>query len=69
MNPDRFDHWPRHRFIVIPTIGTLDADGLEWVNERAGIREHCGNLPRHLAEQEALIDFAYFRAGKERKGA
>lgn len=67
MNPDRFKHWNRHAMIVIPKLETLSGYDLEFVNERAGIREFDGGWPREVAEAEALVDFAYFRAGKERK--
>lgn len=67
MNPDRFDHYTRHRLIIVPRLDALTGDELEWVEERAGIREHCGGASREVAESEALLDFAYFRAGRERK--
>jgi hypothetical protein len=67
VNSDRFKHWNRHALIVIPRLDSLSGHELEFVNERAGIREFDGGQAREVAESEALVDFAYFRAGKERK--
>lgn len=66
MNPDRFQHYKHHAMIIVPRMDSLTGYDLEWVQERAGIREFQGNQSRDAAEMEALIDFAYFRAGKER---
>jgi len=67
MSPDRFQHYDRHTMIVIPRMDALTGNALEWVQERAAIREFDGGQTREVAESEALVDFAYFRAGKDRK--
>ena len=67
MNPDRFQHYEQHAMIVVPRIDALTGAALEWVQERAAIREFDGGQTREVADSEALVDFAYFRAGKERK--
>jgi hypothetical protein len=66
MNSDRFQYYKHHALIVVPKITSLSGYDLEWVQERAGIREFQGKQSRQVAEMEACIDFAYFRAGKER---
>ena len=67
MTTDRARYYEITRLIIVPKIDALTGAAREWVEERAGIREHCGGASREVAEMEALVDFAYFRAGKERK--
>lgn len=67
MNSDRARYYEMTRLILVPKLDALTGAAREWVEERAGIREHCGGASREVAEMEALVDFAYFRAGRERK--
>jgi len=67
MTTDRARYYEMTRLILVPKLDALTGAAREWVEERAGIREFQGNQSREVAEAEALVDFAYFRAGKERK--
>lgn len=51
---------------VANAVARLDADAREFFEERAGIKEHDGGLPRKEAERQALAETVTYLERRDR---